>query len=513
MPSPDWNRAAAAAHALAAAWDAEGGPGGAILLFDATGPRIASAGGLASLEEERPFTAATPSRYASISKHFLAATLLLEGIDLEAPLGTLLPGLNLPPALGVVPLARAMDMTGGLPDMMELLWQQGAPFTASLAAGEILGLLQRLPGLCAEPGTEMAYSNTGWRLAQAVLPAQRGETYAKLLRRRLLEPLGLSISFPEDEAEPVPCLATGYWRAGETWRRGRYGLNFSASGGLAGSAADLARWGAALMVGRGPLAGMLPRLVAPRHFRDGTESAYRLGLMAMRLDGMPLLAHGGSLPGYRNHMLLAPELGAGVALLTNREEEALWPALRVMAALASKALPAPARNPTGLYAAESGPFWAALEPGAIGFMGGHEALVEDGAGGFRSLPTYLEIHLRAAPGGALEGRIGGVPRRLLPVPEGLALDTRLVGHWREASFGTALEIRADGSARFPWAGGIGAETRLTPLPGGRALADLAHGPWRHRPCLFLAEDGTLRLASHRARVLRFHPSKDEGHPG
>jgi hypothetical protein len=104
----------------------------------------------------------------------------------------------------------------------------------------------------------------------------------------------------------------------------------------------------------------------------------------------------------------------------------------------------------------------------------------------------------------LEGRIGGVSRRLLRVPP-TPLDTRMVGSWRERSFDLALTIQPDGTARLPWAGGIGFESRLTPLPGGRALADLVHGPWRHRPCLWLQPDGTLRVASHRARILHFDP--------
>ncbi len=495
----DWTRAAALAESTAAAWT--DGPGGAFVLFDRGGIRASACGGLASLEHAVPFTADMPSRYASISKHFLAAALLLEGIDLDAPLGTLLPGLH--PALGAVPLARALDMTGGLPDMMEVLWQQGVPFTATVSAEEIDAALRRLDATCALPGTEMAYSNTGWRLGQAVLQARCGVPYAQALQRRLLDPVGLPIAFPYDEAEPVPGLATGYWRDGEMWRRGRYGMHISASGGLAGSAAALARWAGALMAGRGPLEGVLDRLLAPRCFADGAPSGYRLGLVATQLGDTRLAAHSGSLPGYRNHLLMAPALGVGVVLLLNRDEDPLLPALRVMATLVGEAPPEPASDlPAGLYAAESGPAWAELLPGAIEFMGARETLLAAGDGRLRSIPSTLEINLRAADG-ALEGRIGGVQRRLLPVPEGLALAPELAGLWREPTFGVDLLIRPDGTARWPWMGGVGREIALTPLPGARALASLTHAMWRHRPCLWLHGDGTLRVASHRARVLRF----------
>jgi len=505
---PDWNRAATEAKAIAGAWDGTAGPGGAILTFGSAGIRDTASGGLASIEHGIPFTAETPNRYASISKHFLAATALLEGLPLDAPLGALLEGL--PEALGAVPLGRALDMTAALPDMMEVLWQRGVPFTASLRSAEIMAVARGLPGLNAAPGTEMAYSNTGWRLAQAVFPAQRGVSYAEALRRRLLEPLGLPIAFPEDEAEPVPGLATGYWREGASWRRGRYGVHFSASGGLAGSARALAEWLSALLAGRGPLAGMLDRLAAPRHFADGSESLYRLGLVRSTLGTTALLGHGGSLPGYRNHFLLAPEHGAGVVVLTNREEDALWPALRVMAALTGEPLPeAPRDFPSGLFVAEEGPFWAETTADSLTFMGAYERLVAT-PGGVRSLPAYLDIRLRAEGEEVLAGTIGGAARRLRRVPADQALDPAMAGEWREARLGLRLTLRADGTARFPWADGIGVETGLTPLPGGRALAALPHGPWLHRPCLSLERDGSLRVASHRARVLHFHRCNDSG---
>ncbi|WP_235035512.1 serine hydrolase [Roseomonas sp. 18066] len=499
----DWNRATAEAAAIAGRWSEERGPGGAIVLFDASGIRATSAGGYAALEPSVPFTPDTVNRLASISKHFMAATLLLEEIPLEAPLGSLLEGL--PAAVGAVPLARALDMTGGLPDMMEVLWQQGIPYTASLAPAEVHALLRRLPGLCAPPGQEMAYSNTGWRLAQSVILAQRGVPYPEALRRQLLEPLKLRVSFPTDETEPVADLAAGYWWDEAAWRRGRYGMHFSASGGLTASANTLARWAAALLAGTGPLEGMLERLAAPRHFADGSDSVYRLGLVETRLGGSRVVGHGGSLPGYRNHFLMAPEQGVGVVVLSNREEDALWPALTILAALLGEALPTPAALAPGIYAEAEGPFWAELGADSISVMGGFERLMQGADGGLRSIPAYLDISVRAQSDTVLEGRIGGVARRLEKVPENVALDPRLVGLWEEPDFGARIEIRADGTARMPWLGALGAETSLTPLPGGRALADLKHGPWRHRPCLWLQADGSLRLASHRARVLHFQP--------
>ncbi|WP_332697060.1 serine hydrolase domain-containing protein [Bosea sp. (in: a-proteobacteria)] len=496
----DWSGARTEAAAIAGAWTREGGPGGAVVLFDREGIREVASGGFAAIEHRLPFTPDTPNRLASISKHICAALLLRAGIPLEDSLGSLLA--DAPPALAEVPLARALDMTGALPDTMEAFWQQGVPFTASLAAAEILAFAQRFPALNGRPGEEMAYSNTGWRLAQKVLEQRSGAGYAQLVAG-LMAPLGLPIRLARDESEVIDGLATGYWRDGDAWRRGRYGFNFSASGGMAGSAAALARWASALLAGREPLAGLLGQLAAPRAFADGSASVYRLGLVASTLGETALLGHGGSLPGYRNHFLMAPEPGVGVVVLGNREEDALWPALRVLAALLGEPLPSEPDNiPAGLYAAEEGPFWAEFGGGAISFMGGYEKLVGDGAGGMRSLPAYLDVRLTRSGEDAVEGLIGGVRRRLLRVPGATPLDPRLPGRWRDRHFDVEILIRGDGSARLPWAA-TGLDSSLTPLPGGRALADLPHGPWRHRPCLWLQPDGSLRLAGHRSRILHF----------
>lgn len=496
-----WLEGAAEAEAIAAEWSRQSGPGGAIVLFGRDGQKQQASGGLAVLEHGIPFTADTVNRLASISKHILAAQLLHAGIALDAPLSASLDGL--PEPLAAVELGRALDMTAALPDMMESLWQQGVPFTAGLSEAEIRARAWRLPGLNGSPGTEMAYSNTGWRLGQLVLCRHLGISYAEAVDSFMAR-LGIAMRFVQDETECVPGLATGYWRDGGQWRRGRYGMHFSASGGIAASANALAGWAAALLLGSGPLAGLLDRLSAPRFFRDGSPSVYRLGLVESRLGAATVLGHGGSLPGYRNHLLIVPAAGIGVVVLTNREEDALWPAMRVLAALLGEALPAiPTDGPSGLFAAADGPAWAELAPGEISFMGGYERLVGDGAGGLRSLPAYLDVRLDVGDGDALEGMIGGVRRRLQRVPATTSLDPRLCGRWRERAAGSELVIRSDGFAEMPWAAPGRVETRLTPLPGARALADLVHGPWRHRPCLWLQPDGTLRLASHRARILHY----------
>jgi len=506
----DWQAAAVEAGRIAQVWTAEGGPGGAVLLFDADGLRAEACGGLANLELSLPFRADTAVRYASVSKHFLASLLLradglgqCEGMPgLDDFLGTYLP---LSPALGAVTVARALDMTSGLPDALETLWLLGVPPSATQGHQALLGFLQRLEALNFASGTEISYSNTGYRLVQAALEA-RGIDYGAELHTRLLRPLGLGIRLAYDESEPVPDLAGGYWKSPTGWRHGRYGLHISASGGLAGSARDLVSWLQALMSGRAPLAGLFPKLARLRSFVDGRATGYGLGLARHSLGGRVLVGHGGSLPGFKDYFLLDPETHAGVVLVSNREDtDAAGSALRVMAALHGLPLAPPARGvlPQGLYAMPGTPFWIEHAAGVVTWLGAQETVYPDGEGWVAGRSAHMALRLRAE-GGAIAGEVGQVARRLVPVPGGLAADPDWAGAWvcaaQHARFDVAV---ARGEAQMTvGAGPLLAVLPLHPIGEGRALAERTEGPSSLRFCLLFGRD-EVRLVSNRSRTLRF----------
>ena len=216
-------------------------------------------------------------------------------IGLDEFLGVHLP---LQPALGAVTVGRGLDMTGGLPDAVATQWLLGVPPSTTLDHRALLDFLQRVDALNFRPGSEISCSNTGYRLVQMALEAH-GIDIADAFQERFFRPLGLGIRMPYDEAEPVPDLAGGYWNSEAGWRHGRYGPHVSASGGLAGSGQDLAIWLQALMTGRAPAEGLLPRLAHLRQLADGKPTGYGLGLARFALGRRVLIGHGGSLPGFK----------------------------------------------------------------------------------------------------------------------------------------------------------------------------------------------------------------------
>lgn len=503
----DWQAAGSVAAEIAAAWQAEGGPGGAILVFDAERVRAEACGGFANLDFALPFGAETAARYASITKHFVAALALRladEGrLGLDDPLGRHLPGLA--PAPASVSIGRALDMTGGLPDAMETLWLLGGNATTSIGPQPLLRFVSALDALNFPQGSQISYSNTGYRLLQAALEAG-AEGLEAQLAARFFRPLGLSVRLPEDETDPVAKLATGYWKSPRGWLRGRYGLHVSASGGLAGSARDLATWLQALLADRAPAAGLLARLAATRRLADGRPTGYGLGLARTMFGGRSFVGHGGSLPGYKNHFLLDMEGGAGVVVLSNREEtDAHGIAIRVVAALTGAPEPAPAdffAPAPGRYVADEGPFWVEYADGALTYLGAQETLVDGGGGWAVSRSAHLPMRVRQE-GADIVGEIGHKAWRFRPVTPAAA-DPGWAGSWVCPEQHARFDIEVGGGEAWLSAGSGAFRERLPmiALPGNRALATRRTGPWTQRICLGFEGD-SVRLVTSRSRVIRY----------
>jgi hypothetical protein len=393
-------------------------------------------------------------------------------------------------------------MTGGLPDAMETLWLLGVPPTAALDRHALLRFVSRFPATNFLPGAEISYSNTGYRLVQAAVE-QDGRSYFDALHTRFLAPLSLGICLPEDWSEPVPALASGYWHDGGPWRIGQYGLHISASGGLAGSARDLATWAAALLADRTPVQGLLGRLSAERHLEDGRGTGYGLGIARTEIGGRHFLGHGGSLPGYKTHFLLNPLTATGVALVSNREDTVAARACqRIMGALLGFAMPSPAGEMLhqGLFVTDSGPFWLKIAESSATFLGAQEDLFDLGDGHTTSLSAHLPVRLRNE-GEAIAGEIGHVTRRFHRGHADPMLTEDWSGRWRAKAENMEFEI--DGTRMQVGVGPLLQTIDLEPIAADRALTSRSdRGPWKQRACLWM-RDGELRLVTNRSRILHF----------
>lgn len=499
MTMLDWAGAEASLEA-AVSWGANE-PGGAAILFDAAGLQAMRAGGVESLSTLTPFSVDSVVRYASVTKHVFATFVLAhpEVISLKDPLGKHLP--QLAAATAAVTVGRALDMSGGVPDTRECLTLLGHSIFTETRAPDLLAFHAALPRINYAPGTEVHYSNGGYRLVEEAMRA-RGLLFDDYLRQTVRDGLGLAMHAAEMWTDPVPGLCTGYWFDGTGWKMGLQGMHLSAAGSLVGSGRALAEWGRALLRGEKGLAGMLAQLSAERFLMNGGVTGYGLGMRRQRIGTHDLIGHGGSQPGFKSYLLLDPETMTGCVIVANRDDANIADiAARIMAALFGASLPVAGSGLVpGLYVTDEGADWIDVGRTSVSRLDDEVAVYPTGPeGGVDSLSPTSSLRLRME-GADIIGEVGHVPRRYRPArPEPVPAD--LEGEWVSEDFGARLEIR-DGAVVM----GAGPTRRSMPLQSlgsGRFLFLLEDGPWKRRICLNRLSDGLVELALSRARVIEF----------
>jgi len=247
-PAGRLDAAVRAAHA-AGAFD------GVVVLMRADTVRYAGAVGRAERAFGTPMAVDARFPVASVTKQMAAVVALqlaAEGrLALDAPVERYVPGL----VDARIRVADLLRHTSGLPDPNDAAQ---AAYGCDLGAASPDSLLdarafvRAVAGgpLRAAPGTETRYNNADYHALQAVLEAVTGEPFAALAAARLFVPLGMADTRVADGA-PEPRFASGYDDAsggvpGPCFRRERFG----AAGAVVSTAADVARFGAALAGGR-----------------------------------------------------------------------------------------------------------------------------------------------------------------------------------------------------------------------------------------------------------------------
>ena len=310
--------------------------------------RLAHVGtmGVQDLEHDRPVSANSLFRIASMSKAFTALAILKlrdEGsLTLDAPAETYVPELrNWRYPTSDSPRIRVRDLlshVGGL--VTDNPWgdrQQPLPeadFTRMLRDG--------VP-MSRSPGTAMEYSNFGYALLGRIITNVSGRPYAEYIRSEIMIPLGMTSTVYEVADSPRERRALGY-----RWENDAHQLEpdmahgaFGAMGGVETSASDYARWVAFLLSAwparDGPETGPVRRAsvrelaqglnfigTGERSALSGSETcrfavAYGMGMrVAQDCDLGLSLAHSGGYPGYGSNLVILPDLGLGVFAFANR---------------------------------------------------------------------------------------------------------------------------------------------------------------------------------------------------
>src|SRR5207245_9096214 len=181
-----------------------------------------SAVGLADVERGIPIGPRTVFDIASVSKQFtgMLGSLLHEDgrLGYDAPVVRFLPERA---RFGDrMTVRHLLTHTSGLPDYYDALAR------ASGAAGwvsnrDALAFLTRQGELLFPPGERFQYSDAGYEMLALVLERAAGEPFGDLLRRRIIEPLGMKDTRLRDRPDvPVPSRARGCTPQGHRFAAG-----------------------------------------------------------------------------------------------------------------------------------------------------------------------------------------------------------------------------------------------------------------------------------------------------
>ena len=243
-----------------------------------------------------------PLVIGSVTKTFVAATILQLAEEGKLGLGDAVLD-HLPAETAVTPditIRQLLDHTSGLADVFNDTTKVGIE-THPERAWSAAEIMETLHAPWYRPGEGYAYANTNYYLLGLVVERITGATLAEELDRRFFTPLRLDsarvLTGEADDGGPLePAWATIFW----------------ASGAMAASAADLARWGDALYGD-----GLLTEASRAEMMKLNADD-YGLGVQRIEVPGAVGYGHTGMLKTFTSLLLYLPEENVTLSLLVNR---------------------------------------------------------------------------------------------------------------------------------------------------------------------------------------------------
>ncbi|MCW5943673.1 MAG: beta-lactamase family protein [Fimbriimonadaceae bacterium] len=305
---------------VSAAMSGQGIPGASIAVVQ-EGRFVWTQGfGLADVENRVPATGNTVYRLASISKTItgVAAMILKEQgkLDLDAPVRTYVPGL--PDHYATLTTRQVLGHIGGVRHYKLGETSSNRPYRDVL---ETLAQFAADP-LVAPPGEKYEYSTFGFNVAGAVIQGAAGVPYEEFVKRAIFEQVGMRRIRPDDPFAIIPNRAQGYTldAAGELRNSEQVNVtNKVPGGGFCSTAADLARFAAALLRGDLLKPESLEEMWTSQKTNDGNETGYGIGWGVQRGPEVFRVSHGGGQSRVATFLALWPGRKTAVAIMTNRE--------------------------------------------------------------------------------------------------------------------------------------------------------------------------------------------------
>ncbi len=263
---------------------------------------------------------------ASITKPFVATSIMQlweQGkIDLDAPLIKYLPYFRMKDErYKTITIRQMLSHVSGMPDVEDYEWEK--PQYDDGALERYVRSLTDL-SLIAEPGTMFRYSNMAYEILGDVIAKVSGESFEDYVKHHILEPLGMKSSTLLVK-QAAPKLLTSPHVLGESYepsvsRVFPYNRMHSPSSTLYSNVLDMARWAIANM-NRGELDGkrILKASTYDLMWKPAGDKWQNIGIswfLGARKE-YKTIGHSGGDTGFRSNLLMIPDKGVAVVMMTN----------------------------------------------------------------------------------------------------------------------------------------------------------------------------------------------------
>jgi len=174
-----------------------------------------------------------------------------------------------------------------------------------------------------EPGLRFRYSGGGYTIMQQMLVDIEGKTFPEIMKKTVLEPLGMLHSTYEQPLPPekLRYAAAGHRPGGVLVTGKRHTYPEMAAAGLWTTPGDLARFTIEIQLSMdGKSNKILSKELTKMMLTPFVSEIYGLGLSIEKRGNAIYFGHGGSNEGFKCQILAHKEKGYGVVVMTNSDD-------------------------------------------------------------------------------------------------------------------------------------------------------------------------------------------------
>lgn len=314
-----------AIDSLFAEWNKYDEPGAALGIVKDAKLIYSKGYGIADLEHDIEITPSSVFYIGSVSKQFVAFSILLleeQGkLDLDDKIQKYLP--DFPEHKTPLTIRHFIHHTSGVRDYLTLMYLKGRDYLDNIEINEAYELIKRQKELNFLPGEKYLYSNSCYFMLAMIVENAADQSLKEFAHENIFKPLEMKNTlFYDDNTDLIKNRVFSYSKKTDEEGFNNLIMRFDlvGSGGVYSNIEDLYLWDQNFYnnkLGKGGQ-GIIDKMHEEGLLNNGKSSGYAFALNNGTYRGLKTVSHGGSLAGYRAELMRFPDERFSVIILANR---------------------------------------------------------------------------------------------------------------------------------------------------------------------------------------------------